>query len=294
MRLYDRPYLVLAATTLIWAGNAIASRLAVGHISPMMLTTLRWAGTVVLMLAIATPAFRREWPAIRAHWKWLATLGLLGFACFNALFYLSALYTTAVNIGIIQGAIPVMVMAGAYLLYRTPVTPLQAVGIVVTLAGVALLAARGDLQVLMGLAFNFGDLLMLIACLGYAAYTVALRNRPAISPRPFFLALSLVALVGTLPLAAIEAAHGTAQWPDLRGWIIIVYVAVLPGFVAQVFFMRGVELIGPGRAGVWVNLVPVWTAILGPLILDEIFAWYHLAALVLVLGGIAIAESGKR
>jgi drug/metabolite transporter (DMT)-like permease len=294
MRLYDRPYLILAATTLIWAGNAIASRLAVGHVSPMMLTTLRWVGTLSLMAVLAGAAFRREWPAIRANWKWLAVMGVVGFTGFNALFYLSALYTTAVNIGIIQGSIPVMVLAGAFFAYRTPITTLQAIGIAVTIAGVALLAARGDITVLTGLAFNFGDVLMLVACLGYAAYTVALRERPKISPQPFFLGLSLVALVSSLPLVTAEAIHGSAQWPDLTGWLIILYVAVLPGFVAQLLFMRGVELIGPGRAGLWVNLVPVWAAILGPLILGEIFAWYHAVALLLVLGGIAIAESGKR
>jgi drug/metabolite transporter (DMT)-like permease len=294
MRLYDRPYLILAATTLIWAGNAIASRLAIGHVSPMVLTTLRWVGTLSLMIALAGPAFRAEWPVIRAHWKWLAIMGVVGFTGFNALFYISAVYTTAVNIGIIQGSIPVMVLAGAYLTYRTPVTGLQGIGIVVTIAGVALLAARGDLSVLTGLGFNLGDLLMLIACLGYAAYTVALRERPPITPRPFFLGLAIVALISSLPLVGIEIAHGTAQMPDLRGWLIILYVAVLPGFVAQLFFMRGVELIGPGRAGLWVNLVPVWSAILGPLILGEVFAWYHAVALALVLGGIAIAESGKR
>jgi drug/metabolite transporter (DMT)-like permease len=294
MRLYDRPYLILAATTLIWAGNAIASRLALGHVSPMMLTTLRWVGTLSLMAVLAGAAFRREWPAIRANWKWLAVMGVVGFTGFNALFYLSALYTTAVNIGIIQGSIPVMVLAGAFFAYRTPITGLQAIGIAVTIAGVALLAARGDLAVLTGLAFNFGDVLMLVACLGYSAYTVALRERPAISPQPFFLGLSLVALISSLPLLAAEAIHGSAQWPDLRGWLIILYVAVLPGFVAQLLFMRGVELIGPGRAGLWVNLVPVWAAILGPLILGEAFAWYHAVALLLVLGGIAIAESGKK
>ncbi len=152
MRLYDRPYLILAATTLIWAGNAIASRLAIGHVSPMVLTTLRWVGTLSLMIALAGPAFRAEWPVIRAHWKWLAIMGVVGFTGFNALFYISAVYTTAVNIGIIQGSIPVMVLAGAYLTYRTPVTGLQAIGIVVTIAGVALLAARGDLAVLTGSA----------------------------------------------------------------------------------------------------------------------------------------------
>ena len=89
-------------------------------------------GTLTLMIAIAGAAFRSEWPVIRAHWKWLAVMGVVGFTGFNALFYISAVYTTAVNIGIIQGSIPVMVLAGAYLVYRTPVTGLQAMGIVVT------------------------------------------------------------------------------------------------------------------------------------------------------------------
>lgn len=294
MRLYDRPYPILTLTTLIWAGNAIASRLAVGHVSPMVLTSLRWVGTLLLAAALGHAAFRAEWPVIRAHWKWLAVMGVIGFTGFNALFYLAALYTTAVNIGIIQGAIPVMVLAGAFLVYRTPVTGLQGIGIAVTLAGVILLAARGDPAVLAGLAFNLGDLLMLIACLGYAIYTVALRNRPPISPRPFFLALAIVALASSLPLVAVEISEGHARMPDLRGWLIIAYVAALPGFVSQILFMRGVELIGPGRAGLWVNLVPVWAAILGPLILGEDFAWYHAVALLLVLGGIAISESRKR
>jgi drug/metabolite transporter (DMT)-like permease len=294
MRLYDRPYLLLTATTLIWAGNAIAGRLAVGHVSPMLLTTLRWAFTLTLLVAIAGTAFRREWPQIRASWLWLAVMGTVGFTAFNALYYLSALYTTAVNIGIIQGSIPVIVLAGAFFAYRTPVTRLQAIGISITIVGIALLAARGELAVLTGLAFNFGDLLMLFASLCYAAYTVALRDRPKISPQPFFIGLSFAALVSSLPLAAAEFVHGTMQWPDLPGFAIIAFIAVFPGFVAQLLFMRGVELIGPGRAGLWTNLVPVWAAILGPLILGELFAWYHAAALVLVLGGIAIAESGKR
>ena len=293
-RLYDNPYLVLAATTIIWAGNAVASRLAIGHISPMLLVQLRWVGTLAIMLVVAGHAFREEWPAIRANILWLVVMGVIGFTGFNALFYLSAKYTTAVNIGIIQGSIPVMVLIGAFFAHRTAITGLQAIGIVVTLVGIVVLATQGHLEQLLQMTFNLGDLLMLGACLGYAIYTVALRNRPKISAQPFFLGLSLVALASSLPLASAEYAAGQTIWPDWRALLIIAYVAVFPGFVAQLLFMRGVELIGPGRAGLWVNLVPVWTAVLGPLILGEVFAWYHALALVLVLGGIAVAESSKR
>lgn len=294
MRLSNNPYLILAATTLIWGGNAVASRMAVGHVSPMMLTALRWIFTLLIMTALAGRAFRQEWPEIKANAGWLILMGIIGFTGFNALFYLSGQYTTAVNIGIIQGSIPVMVLIGTLLAYRTRITGLQLIGIAVTLLGILLLATRGHPEHLLSLAFNFGDLLMLIACLGYAVYAVALQERPRISPQPFFLSLSAVALVSSLPLLAAEIASGAALWPDAKALAIIAYVAILPGFVAQLLFMRAVEMIGPGRAGLWVNLVPVWSAILGPVILGEIFAWYHAAALALVLSGIAVAESRRR
>lgn len=289
----DKPYVLLIATTWLWAGNAIASRLVVGHASPMVVTSLRWVGTLLIMITISHVALRRDWPAIKANWRWLAVMGTLGFTGFNALFYLAGQHTTAINLGLIQGAIPVMVLAGAFVAYRTPVTRLQALGMVLTLFGVILLTTKGHVERLLGLVFNIGDVYMLIACLGYSLYTVALRDRPAISPLPFFTALSSVALLSSLPLLAIEASNGALQWPDARGWAIIAFIAIGPGFIAQLLFMRGVELVGPGRAGLFVNLIPPWTALMGTLILGEDFAWYHAVALVLVLGGIGIAESRK-
>lgn len=293
MRLYERPYLLLTLTTLMWAGNAIASRLAVGHVSPMMVTTLRWVGTLTILLIIARSALVADWPAIKARWRWFVVMGVLGFTGFNALFYISAQYTTAINLGIIQGSIPIMVLIGAFLAYRTTISPLQIGGITTTLVGIALLATQGHLERLFGFVFNIGDVIMLAACLGYSTYTVALRNRPAVSPLAFFTMLSSVALVSSLPLLAVEASLGQTQAPDLRGWLLVAYIATGPGLLSQLFFIRAVELIGPGRAGVFVNLVPVWSAIMGPLILGEIFGWYHAAALALVLGGIWLAERWK-
>jgi drug/metabolite transporter (DMT)-like permease len=109
----------------------------------------------------------------------------------------------------------------------------------------------------------------------------------------FFAGLSLAAFVSTLPLVGFEIATGLAQWPGTRGWIILVGLAIGPSLVSQIFYMRGVELIGPGRAGLFVNLVPVFAAILAVLILGETFAIYHAVALALVLAGIALAEIGR-
>lgn len=288
--LFGRAYLLLALTTLFWGGNAIASRLAVGEISPMALTCLRWTIVIVIALAIARRDLAREWPVLRARWGLILSMGALGFTGFNALFYLGAHYTTAVNLTIIQGAIPVIVLLGALLVFGTRITGLQIAGSIVTLAGVGVIAAQGDLATLVDLTFNPGDLMMLVACLFYAGYTIALRSRPKVSGFAFFAALAAVAFLTSAPLLAIEIANGAVIWPTFKGWLILLYVALFPSLLSQIFFMRSVELIGPGRAGLFVNLVPIFGAVMAVGVLGEPFHLYHAAALALVLGGIWLAE----
>lgn len=291
--LFGQPYLLLALTTLFWGGNAVASRLAVGEISPMALTTLRWTIVIVISVAITRRELVAEWPVLRRSWRLILAMGAFGFTGFNALFYLGAHYTTAVNLTIIQGAIPVLVLCGALLFFGTRITALQILGMIVTLSGVALVATRGDVTTLLGLAFNPGDLLMLLATVLYAGYTLALRNRPKVSGLAFFASLACVAFFTSLPLLLYEIRTGTVLWPTMTGLMILLYVAVFPSLIAQLFFMRGVELIGPGRAGLFVNLVPIFGATLAVGILAEPFMLYHGAALVLVLGGIWLAERRK-
>ncbi len=105
--------------------------------------------------------------------------------------------------------------------------------------------------------------------------------------------MAVAAFVTSVPLMIWEVASGGFIWPTAAGLATLVYVALGPAFVSQIFFMRGVELIGPGRAGVFVNLVPVFGAIMAVVLLGEPFAAYHVVALMLVVGGIAIAQRGS-
>ncbi|MBZ6077275.1 DMT family transporter [Microvirga puerhi] len=287
---FGQAYLLLVVTTLFWGGNAIAGRLAVGEISPMVLTCLRWVLVVCVMLPLLGRKVVAEWPLLRKSWLFIVLMGAFGFTAFNALFYAAAHYTSAVNLTIFQGAIPVLVLIGMVLFFRAPVLPLQILGMIVTVAGVILVSVKADLEILRTLALNIGDVWMLIACVFYAGYTLGLRHRPPVSGLVFFTALAIVAFLSSLPLLALEIAHGTVQWPTMKGGLVLIYVAFLPSLLAQVFFIRGVELIGPARAGLFVNLVPVFGALLAVLLLGEPFAFYHALGLVLVLGGIWLAE----
>lgn len=289
-RVWGNAYLLLIVTTLLWSGNAVASRLALGNISPMALTSLRW----VIVCGVLCTLLRRDlaaaWPVLRARRGYIILLGALGFTAFNALMYLAAYSTTAVNIGILQGAIPIFVLIGAFLVYRTPIGAVQAIGVLVTLVGVAVTASHGSLAALIGLEFSRGDVWMFAATILYAGYTIGLRSRPALPGLVFFTALACVACVASLPLLIGEIVADQFYWPSPAGWGVLLFVAIGPSLIAQLTFMRAVELIGPGRAGVFVNLVPVFAPMMAVLILNEPFGLYHAVALALVLGGIFIAE----
>ena len=286
------PILLLVLTTLIWAGHSIVGRLAVGEIGPMTLTCLRWAVALVPILIAARPHLRRDWPLLRARWLYIAAMGTLGYTVFVALFYVAAHHTSALNLSIIQGAMPALVLIGARAFLGVRFTGPQTLGAGVTMLGVVAIAAQGDLERLRALAFNRGDVMMIAAVAIYAGYTIGLRERPRISPLSMLAGMAAAAFVSSLPLMAWEIAESGFVRPTAASLAILAYVALGPAFLAQIFFMRGVELIGPGRAGVFVNLVPVFGAIMAVVLLGEPFAAYHVAALALVVGGIAIAQRG--
>ena len=288
--LYGQPYLLLTLTPLIWGCNAVAGRALVGEISPMVTTFLRWGLVLAILAVVARRQIVAERHLLARHWLFILVMGALGFTGFNAPLYLGAATTTAVNMGMIQGVMPALVLAGSFFAYGTPFTPLQIAGLLVALVGVGVTVSHGDLELLKALEIRPGDLWVLLACVLYAGYTVALRRRPPISALAFFSGLSLAAFLSTLPLVGLEMAMGATQWPGPKGWTILFFLAIGPSLVSQIFYMRGVELIGPGRAGLFVNLVPVFGAFLAVLILGEPFHLHHAAALVLVLGGIFIAE----
>ena len=288
-----RAWLLLALTTLLWAGNSVAGRAIAGQMSPMVVVSLRW----LIVCAVLGVLLRRQWragaAALLPRWRYTALMGALGFTGFNTLFYVAAYHTTAVNMSLLQTAIPVFVLAGAALLGGR-IGPFQICGLLATMAGVLMVATGGEPGNILALAFGSGDLLLLLACFIYAGYTLGLRARPKVAPLPFFAAMALAAFLSSLPLLLAEIAAGQAYWPSIKGWLILLYIAFGPSMLAQIFYMRGVELIGAGRAGLYANLVPVFGALLAVGLLGEIFRPFHAVALALGLFGIWLSEQAPR
>ena len=293
-RAYSSSPFLLFLATLGWGSNTIASRLAVGEVSPMLLIFFRWGIVVVILLSLYWRQMIDEWPVIRPRLKWLLIMGGCGLSLFNAFFYIAAHSTTAVNLGIIQSTMPGMILLGSFMYFGDRINRLQFSGLLLTLLGVIVIVTQGSLEQLMQLTFNHGDLLMIFACSFYAMYTVGLKSRPKISGMVMLAYFSVAAFLMTIPLMIFESLIYGTLMPGVKGFAIVFYIAIVPSFLSQIFFMRGVDLIGPGSAGLYANLVPIFSAIMAVLLLSEEFAFFHLAAMLLVFGGIGLFEYQSR
>ncbi len=287
---WDRPYLLLVGATAMWGANTLFSRLAVNEISPMLLTFLRWVFVCGIAWLSAGKDLKEHWPVVKPKLLFIGLMGVIGFTSFNALMYAAAYHTTAVNISIIQGSIPIMVLLGGALVYHTSISWQQILGISITLFGVALIAFKGELSTLLTLNFNIGDLFMLAASLCYAVFTLALRNKPKIPGLLFFAILSTAAALSSFPLALYEVLTHSLIWPSLIGWSVTAAIVFFPSYLAQLFFIRSVEIVGPARASIFINLIPVFGTGFAIFFLRESLPLVQAAGLVMVLAGIWLAE----
>jgi drug/metabolite transporter (DMT)-like permease len=295
----DRPYLLLVLTPLFWGGNMVAGKMAVGQVDPYTLSVLRWAGALLAILPFALPHLRNDWTTIRRSWLILGFYGAVGFATFNVMIYVAVYFTSAVNSSIEQSLIPVTVMIGNFLVFGVRAKPLQVLGVIVTIIGLVFTATHGDPSRILTLSINFGDGLVLLACLAYAAYSLTLRYRPVIHWTSFLMVTFTAALVAGIVYQVLFGGGFMALPSGIaamtpKGWWIVLYVALLPSVAAQLFYARGVELIGPNRASAFNNLIPVYGTLLSIVILSEPTENYHIVTAVLVVVGIVMAEVSAR
>jgi drug/metabolite transporter (DMT)-like permease len=287
--LWSRAYPLLSMTALFWAGNSIVGRAARELVPPAALSFWRWTFALALLLPLAWPHLKRDWPALRQHWPIMAILGALGIGAFNTLLYSGLQTTTALNSMLIQSAQPALILMLGGLVMRDRTSARQVAGVLVSLAGVLMVIARGDFALLLALRLNAGDAIIGFAVLLWALYSVLLRKRPPVHPLSFLAASIMVGLVVIAPVYLMELASGRRIVPETGSALAIAYVSIFPSFLAYLFFNRGVELIGSAATAQFMNVMPLMGAGLAMLFLGETLHLFHVAGLALVLAGIWVA-----
>ena len=294
---------MLTLPPLLWAGNAVVGRMAVGAVPPLALNFTRWLLAFVLLWPLGRAALANR-AAIVANWRHLALLGLLGMGSYNALQYLALHSSTPLNVTLIAASMPAWMLAFGMLLHGVRPSGRELLGAVLSLVGVALVIARGEPARLAELRFAVGDLLMLLAVVSWALYSWLLArppaklrgdDRPAWDWAGFLLVQIAFGLAWSGAAAGLEAVIVTdAQW-HWSPWVaaLLLYVAVGPSIVAYRCWGLGVSTVGPAIAAFFSNLTPVFAAVLSAALLGEAPAWYHGVAFALIVGGIWLSARRK-
>ncbi len=280
------PYLLLTLANVFWAGNWIVSRAFRGELPPAALSFWRWIVALLCLLTISLPHVRRDWPQLRAAWRWLLFFGALGTGGYNLLVYGGLQYTTAINGTLLNSFIPIMIVLMSWLLQGKRLHRREAAGILVSFIGVLAIVAHGDLQRLRDLVLNAGDLWILASVLAWSAYTLLLSRRPAVHPLAFLTAISVTGLIFLFPFYLWEMAQGRHVIPTPGAIGAIVYTGVFPAFLGYILWNRGVAEVGPARAGLFMHLVPAFGIVLSMIFLAERPAPYHAIGIGLIFAGI--------
>ncbi len=298
-RLWDaltsRPHLLLIITMLLWAGNSVAGKLAVGYVSPMILTLGRWTIAVMFVWAISWREVQHDWPIIRTKMPYIVLMGCAGYTLFNVLFYSAAEHTSGINISIEQAAIPLFIFIGNLAVFRIKATARQLIGFGIGLIGIVLTVTGGNVLHILNSGLNFGDFLMLVAVIIYAAFSIGLKVKPALHWKSFFTVMVTAAFLTSIPFVIWEISQGRAIYPfNMRGFLVVLYAALLPSIVSQIFYLLAVEKLGANLSGLYINLVPIFGTLMAVALLGETLKWHHLVALVLVVGGIIYAQTQQK
>ncbi|HEY8905703.1 MAG TPA: DMT family transporter [Rhodoferax sp.] len=288
--------LLLTVPPIMWACNAVLGRVIASMASPMTLNLLRWCIAFVLLLPLAAPVLRRG-SALWPNWRRFLGLGLLSIGGYNALLYLSLNTSTPINVTLVGSITPVWMLLIGRLFFGMAISRRQWLGAAMSICGVMVVLSRGQLDLLLHVHLVPGDFYMLLASAAWAYYSWMLAH-PTSEPSSirsnwaeFLLAQIALGLIWSALFAGGEWALGFGRLtPSWSLAAALLFIAIGPALLAYRAWGAGVARAGPSVAGFFINLTPLFTAVLSGLFLGEIPHAYHALAFALIVGGIVVSS----
>lgn len=281
-------YLVTAVT--LWSGNFIAGRWIGDGIDPLALNFWRWLIALVVLVPLCAGQWRRHRHVVRRSWRYLALLGLTGVAVFHLCVYQALGHLEAANALMMLCGAPALILFASRQLFGESVSARQWLGAWMSFLGAVVILCRGDWDILRRLEPGVGEAFMLVAVPAWVAYSLLLRRRPAELPQGVMLTASAAAgLLWMVPAVLLAPGILVVAWsPEIVR--AVGYVAVGASVIAFLSFNRGVAIIGPARAGVFLHLMPVIGTVLAVTLLGEPLHEYHVVGAALVCVGISLGQ----
>jgi len=283
-------FLILAA--LFWSGNFIVGKFAyLFQIPPLTLNVLRWISVWLILMPFTYKEIINNFSSIKKNWIVISFMGVITISTFNSVVYYALNYTKVINSVLVLAAIPAATIVFSSLMKIEKTNVFQILGLFLSIIGIGSIISYGDIQNIIELNFNKGDLLMIVCVISWALYSTLLKKHKFKFSQ--FTLIQLMVSAGVLfliPQFFYEQSNNLEINFNKAFFVILIYVVLFPAIAAYYCWQKGVEIIGPNRASMFIQLMPIFSAIMAIIFLNEKFELFHFVGATFIVSGIYLSN----
>ncbi|MDR7073463.1 DMT family transporter [Fictibacillus barbaricus] len=280
------PYALLVLATLLWGGNFVIGRAITSSLPPFTLSFFRWCTAFLIFLPFAWSSLQKEWHLVKKRWPIVIMMALTGITGFNTLLYIALHYTTSINASLVNTSTPIVIYMLSFIVLKERLNKNQIIGTVLSLFGILFILSKGSLAILLNFSFNKGDLIVIAAVICWGIYSLLIKQYAGRLPGfSTFTVCMVLGIFLLLPFYIHESATTPVHW-SVGSVLTILYTGIFASIVAFMSWNTAVARVGANKAGVFLNLIPVFAAFFAVLFIGEKLAWYQLAGGIIVILGV--------
>ncbi len=285
-------YVLLVLATLFWSGNFIVGKFAtLFQIPPLTLNVFRWISVWIILIPFTYKEIYNNLPTIKRNWFVISFMGIITISTFNSVVYFALNFTQVINAVLVLAAIPAATIVLSSLMKIEKTNIFQLLGLFLSIIGIGTIISNGEIQKLISLSFNKGDLWMLVCVVTWALYSTLLKkNKFEFSQFSLIQLMVSVGILFLIPQFFYEKFIGLELEYNKAFFLILFYVVMFPAIAAYYCWQKGIEIIGPNRASMFIQLMPLFSAVMAIIIFNEKFELYHFAGAVFILTGIYLSN----
>jgi len=285
-------YVLLVLATLFWSGNFIVGKFAtLFQIPPLTLNVFRWISVWLILIPFTYKEIYINLSDIKKNWLVISFMGVITISTFNSVVYFALNYTQVINAVLVLAAIPAATIVLSSIMNIEKTNIFQLFGLFLSILGIAVIISNGDVQKIISLNFNKGDLWMLVCVITWALYSTLLKkNKFKFSQFTLIQLMVSVGILFLIPQFFYEKSIGLEINFNKAFFLILFYVVMFPAIAAYYCWQKGIEIIGPNRASMFIQLMPLFSAIMAIIIFNEKFELHHFAGAIFILTGIYLSN----
>ncbi len=285
-------YIFLIFATLFWSGNFIIGKFAtLFEVPPLSLNFLRWVMVWLILIPFTIKEILVKKKYIKENFLVISFMGVLTISTFNSVVYFALNFTQVINAVLMLAAIPAVIIIFSSIMKIEKTNIFQLSGLILSITGVGTIISNADFQKIMSLSFNKGDLWMIVCVLSWSLYSTLLKkNKFKLSQFSLIQVMVTVGLIFLIPQFLYERSIGLDVEFNKAFILILLYVVIFPAILAYYCWQKAIELIGPNRSAMFIQLMPLFSALLAILIFKEKFQLYHFIGATFIVSGIYLSN----